>query len=278
MKKYLTEEMESRLFLELETAIKNNDSAEEDRIKTEIVDNINPLVSRIVYKMQGFGVDNEELKSEAYLELINSIRKFDRKRGIRFTTYAVNNINYKLITYSMDNSSMFKISNDSTRKKLFLRFDSALKKIIKEGDNSVLGEFNYEIARKIGEKLDVDPSIVEEFYTKRNLCYYDESYDESPYCQRVDSKEEEVDKRLSQHTMQDIFREALKCLDEREEYIITNYLLKESEDRMKLKEFAKKFNFSTERARQVKKRAQVKFERRVKNIMSERGLKASDLV
>ena len=227
------------------------------------------LVVKIAMKFRGYGLQLSELVSEGNLGLIQSLERFDPKKGFRLSTYAMWWIRASIQEYILHSWSLVKIGTTAAQKKLFFNLRS-LKGKLKALDD---GDLPPEMVTEIAERLSVSENEVVDM--NRRLAGHDHSLN-NPYS--LDNTEEWInglpDERENHENMfinkDELFKRkemlmvALKNLDERERRILTQRRL--VDDPLTLDELSKSFGISRERVRQVEVRAFEKIRKVVKNI------------
>ena len=227
------------------------------------------LVVKIAMKFRGYGLQLSELVSEGNLGLIQSLERFDPKKGFRLSTYAMWWIRASIQEYILHSWSLVKIGTTAAQKKLFFNLRS-LKGKLKALDD---GDLPPEMVTEIAERLSVSENEVVDM--NRRLAGHDHSLN-NPYS--LDNTEEWInglpDERENHENMfinkdelfkrKEMLMSALKNLDDRERRILTQRRL--VDDPLTLDELSKSFGISRERVRQVEVRAFEKIRKVVKNI------------
>ncbi len=226
------------------------------------------LVVKIAMKYRGYGLQLGELISEGNLGLIQSLDRFDPKKGFRLSTYAMWWIRASIQEFILHSWSLVKIGTTAAQKKLFFNLRS-LKGKLKALDD---GDLPPELVTEIADRLDVAENEVVDM--NRRLAGHDHSLN-NPYS--LDNEEEwinglpdEKDNHENKFIQNDelfkrkeILLVALKNLDERERRILTQRRL--VDDPLTLDQLSKSFGISRERVRQVEVRAFEKLRKVVKN-------------
>lgn len=227
------------------------------------------LVVKIAMGFRGYGLPLNELIAEGNVGMIQSLERFDPKKGFRLSTYAMWWIRASIQEYILHSWSMVKIGTTAAQKKLFFNLRS-LKGKLKALDD---GDLQPELVTEIAERLNVsEPDVVD---MNRRMSGHDHSLN-SPL-----SKENEgewinwiVDERDS-HEASIIYNDelrkrkqildvALNNLNERERQILIKRRLMDKP--LTLEELSKSYGISRERVRQVEVRAFQKLQKVVKNI------------
>jgi RNA polymerase sigma-32 factor len=227
------------------------------------------LVVKISMKFRGYGLPLGELISEGNIGLIQSLNRFDPKKGFRLSTYAMWWIRASIQEFILHSWSLVKIGTTAAQKKLFFNLRS-LKGKLKALDD---GDLPPELVTEIAGRLDVSENDVIDM--NRRMSGHDQSLN-NPFSQ--DNEEEWINSLIDDGENhenkfiynQELFRRkemlsnALKGLDERERFIITHRRL--VDDPLTLDQLSKSFGISRERVRQVEAKAFEKLRKFVKNI------------
>ena len=227
------------------------------------------LVVKIAMKYRGYGLQLSELISEGNLGLIQSLERFDPKKGFRLSTYAMWWIRASIQEYILHSWSLVKIGTTAAQKKLFFNLRS-LKGKLKALDD---GDLPPELVTEIADRLDVAENEVVDM--NRRLAGHDHSLN-NPYSSEnedewINGLKDDTENHENKFIYnQELFRRkemlsnALKGLDERERFIITHRRL--VDDPLTLDQLSKSFGISRERVRQVEAKAFEKLRKFVKNI------------
>ena len=106
------------------------------------------LVVKIAMKFRGYGLQLSELVSEGNLGLIQSLERFDPKKGFRLSTYAMWWIRASIQEYILHSWSLVKIGTTAAQKKLFFNLRSLKGKLKALDDGDLPPEMVTEIAEK----------------------------------------------------------------------------------------------------------------------------------
>jgi RNA polymerase sigma-32 factor len=224
------------------------------------------LVVKVAMKYRGYGLQLTELISEGNIGLLQSLDRFDYKKGFRLSTYSMWWIKAKIQEYILRSWSLVKIGTTAAQKKLFFNLRS-LKVKLKALDN---GDLTPELVTEIAERLDVPKKDVEEM--NRRLSGHDYSlnsiYNDDEWINGLpdhnDNHEKKFIKKDELLKRKKVLMMALKNLDERERKIITHRRLMDKP--FTLNQLSKHFGISRERVRQVEVKAFEKLKKVVKNI------------
>src|ERR1700726_2197787 len=94
------------------------------------------LVAKIAMGYRGYGLPLTEIISEGNVGLMQSVKRFDPKKGFRLTTYAMWWIRASIQEYILRSWSLVKMGTTANQKKLFFNLRKAKSKIsaLDEGD------------------------------------------------------------------------------------------------------------------------------------------------
>ena len=228
------------------------------------------LVAKIAMGYRGYGLPVSELISEGNIGLIQSLNRFDPKRGFRLSTYAMWWIRASIQEFILHSWSLVKIGTTAAQKKLFFNLRSLKGKLKALED----GDLPPELVTEIADRLDVSENDVIDM--NRRMTGHDQSLnnpfsadnDDEWINSLVDDKESHESKFIYKQELfrrKEMLESALKDLDDRERYIITHRRL--VDDPLTLDQLSKSFGISRERVRQVEAKAFEKLKKFVKNVV-----------
>ncbi len=226
------------------------------------------LVVKIAIKFKGYGLALNDLISEGNIGLIQSLQRFDPKKGFRLSTYAMWWIRASIQEYILHSWSLVKIGTTAAQKKLFFNLRS-LKGKLKALDD---GDLQPEQVTEIAERLEVPEKDVVDM--NRRLSGYDYSLNNTyslendeewingipDYSINLESKIIQDEQFFKRKKMLFV---ALKNLDDRERRILTQRRL--VDEPLTLEQLSKAYGISKERVRQVEVRAYEKICKILKN-------------
>ncbi len=227
------------------------------------------LVVKISMKFRGYGLPLSELISEGNIGLIQSLKRFDPKKGFRLSTYAMWWIRASIQEFILHSWSLVKIGTTAAQKKLFFNLRSLKGKLKALED----GDLPPELVTEIADRLDVSENDVIDM--NRRMSGHDQSLnnplsadnDDEWINSLVDDKENHESKFIYKQELfrrKEMLESALNDLDDRERYIITHRRL--VDDPLTLDQLSKSFGISRERVRQVEAKAFEKLKKFVKNV------------
>jgi RNA polymerase sigma-32 factor len=235
------------------------------------------LVAKIAMGYRGYGLPVSELISEGNVGMMQAVKRFDPDRGFRLATYAMWWIRASIQEYILHSWSLVKMGTTAAQKKLFfnLRRIKGQMKHLEEGD------LPPESVKKIAKSLDVTEDDVVQM--NRRLAAPDHSLN-APVRQEGEGEWQDwlVDPAESQETRlaesdelkqrTRLLTDALKVLNPRERFILTERRLKE--EPVTLEDLSRKYGISRERVRQIEVRAFEKLQKTIKSAAEREKLDA----
>ena len=238
------------------------------------------LVAKIAMGFKGYGLPINELISEGNIGMLESIKRFDYKRGFRLATYAMWWIRASIQEYILHSWSLVKMGTTAAQKKLFFNLRKIKSKLRAYEEGDMLPEN----VNKIAKDLNVSKKEVTDM--NRRLAGPDHSLnaplkedgegewqdwlvDGSPTQEHIISNSQELDQR------KDLLSKAINVLNPREKYIMVERKLK---DKTKtLEDLSNHFKISRERVRQIEVRAMEKLKKSVKNLLIKKNLEREEI-
>ena len=238
------------------------------------------LVAKIAMGYKGYGLPINELISEGNIGMLESIKRFDYKKGFRLATYAMWWIRASIQEYILHSWSLVKMGTTAAQKKLFFN----LRKIKSSLRAYEEGDMLPENVNKIAKNLNVSKKEVTEM--NRRLAGPDHSLnaplkedgegewqdwlvDSSPTQEYTISNSQELNQR------KDLLDEAINVLSPREKYIMVERRLKDKPKT--LEDLSNHYKISRERVRQIEVRAMEKLKKSVKNLLIKKNLEREEV-
>ena len=238
------------------------------------------LVAKIAMGYKGYGLPINELISEGNIGMLESIKRFDYKRGFRLSTYAMWWVRASIQEYILHSWSLVKMGTTAAQKKLFFN----LRKIKSSLRAYEEGDMYPENVNKIAKNLNVSKKEVMDM--NRRLAGPDHSLnaplkedgegewqdwlvDSSPTQEYIISNSQELDQR------KDLLSEAINILSPREKYIMIERRLKDKPKT--LEDLSIHYKISRERVRQIEVRAMEKLKKSVKNLLIKKNLEREEI-
>jgi len=260
----LTEEEEKNLIYDFQI---NGNLASAQKLITSHL----RLAAKIALTYRRYGLPMSDVISEANLGLMQAVKKFDMNKKVRLATYAIWWIKAQVNDYILRSWSLVKIGTVAAQKKLFYNL-SRIKARLGLYENKELAPT---VVKQIAKELMVDEQDVTEMNrriggdTSLNVNVSDDEDSVEKIDMLVDKRENIEDRFASKEEHLYRARILSKCLlklDEREQFIIKNRMLKENP--YTLDDIGEKLNISRERVRQIEKRAFEKLSFEVKKSMA----------
>ena len=91
------------------------------------------LVPRIARKFSGYGIAVNDLISEGYVGLMQSVERFKPEKGFRFSTYARWWIKAAILNFILQTWSLIKVGNSASKKKLFFNLKRTKREMSLDG-------------------------------------------------------------------------------------------------------------------------------------------------
>lgn len=228
------------------------------------------LVAKIAGGYKGYGLPFHDLIAEGNLGILQALRKFDPKKGFRFSTYAMWWIRASMKDYIMKGWSLIKIGTTAAQKKLFFGLRGAKKKLGIPDDVGLTQETAIQIARQLDvhedEVMEMDLRLSGSDYSlnafvgdEHDSEWQDWIHDEEMNQETKLLEKDEMTKR------QDLLNEAFHCLNERESEIFRARRLHEPPKT--LEDVSVKHNISRERVRQIEMKAFEKLQKHVRDLV-----------
>ena len=238
------------------------------------------LVAKIAMGYKGYGLPINELISEGNIGMLESIKRFDYKRGFRLATYAMWWIRASIQEYILHSWSLVKMGTTAAQKKLFFN----LRKIKSSLRAYEEGDMYPENVNKIAKNLNVSKKEVTDM--NRRLAGPDHSLnaplredgegewqdwlvDSSPTQEYLISNSQELNQR------KDLLDKAINVLSPREKYIMVERRLKDKPKT--LEDLSNHYKISRERVRQIEVRAMEKLKKSVKNLLIKKNLEREEI-
>jgi RNA polymerase sigma-32 factor len=217
------------------------------------------LVAKIAMGYRGYGLPVNELVSEGNIGLMQAVKKFDPEKGFRLATYAMWWIKAAIQEYVLRSWSLVKIGTTSAQKKLFFNLKKIKNQIFAAEQGNMLPEHITEIANQLDVREDEVVSM------NQRLAGHEHSLNAQVGNEEGDAEwqdwvvdesadqELQISQRQELQQRQELLKNALHVLDEREKDILHDRRL--IDEPKTLEELSQKYKISRERIRQIENRA-----------------------
>ncbi len=238
------------------------------------------LVAKIAMGYRGYGLPLNELISEGNVGMLQAVRRFDPDRGFRLTTYAIWWIRAAIQEYILHSWSLVKMGTTAAQKKLFFNLRRIKGQIQAFNEGDIEPEQLQKIATTLGvtedEVLQMDRRLSSVDHSLNSTIGDDQDGGEwqNMLVDETENQEANYAKAEEFSDRQTLLRNAMKDLNDRERYILTERRL--NEEPVTLEELSKKYNISRERVRQIEVRAFEKLQKAMKSEVEARRQKHSE--
>ena len=234
-------------------AVKFKDNNDLDAARQLVLSQLR-FVVHIARTYSGYGLPLADIIQEGNVGLMKAVKKFDPDKGVRLVTYAVHWIRAEIHEFVFDNWKIVKVATTKAQRKLFFKLRNSKKKVgwLTNDEKSL-------IANDLGVKTR-DVETMEERLASRDVLFDQPEDDENAYVSpagflpapnsdpsRLAEKENWLESNI------ELLSEAMDNLDNRSKEVLKLRWL--TEEKVTLKELAKKFNVSLERVRQIEEQA-----------------------
>ena len=219
------------------------------------------LVVKIAYQYKNYGFDLLDLVAEGNVGLLHALKKFDIKKNVRFSTYAMLWIKAFIQDFIIKSWSFVRTGSELIKKNLIFNFKNLKNKLgIAENENfdvqnEKLATYFNTTAKEIGNvrndinknnylSIESNHFVSDDDNNASNTNFVDSliSYNDVNYLSELENNE-------ISNSKTELVKNAIEKLDDREKFIIhARYL---SEKKITLDDLAKKFDLSKERIRQI---------------------------
>ncbi len=212
------------------------------------------FVVHIARTYSGYGLPLADIIQEGNVGLMKAVKKFDPDKGVRLVTYAVHWIRAEIHEFVFDNWKIVKVATTKAQRKLFFKLRNSKKKIgwLTNDEKSL-------IANDLGVKTR-DVETMEQRLASKDVLFDRPEDNNDSYVSpagflpapnsdpsRLVEKENWLESNI------ELLSEAMDNLDNRSKEVLKLRWL--TEEKVTLKELAKKFNVSLERVRQIEEQA-----------------------
>lgn len=192
------------------------------------------LVFKVANRYKGYGLDVNDLAQEAFVGLLEAIKKFDYTKGIRLAAFAVYDMKYRVGEYILKNYRQVKIATTKHAMRLFWNRE------VVNNDTNVL------------ETLNITKAQLEDFETR--YAGKESSVDNETTLLQLPSHFKTPLEHLQDRDEQrqvEALKAAVSALPERERVILESRHL--TDNPVPLRELGERFGVSAARIEQVEK-------------------------
>ena len=207
------------------------------------------FVVKIVNENRGYNFNKAELIQEGNIGLMIAIKKFNPKKNVKLSTYAIWWIKAKIREYLFNNLKIVNLTKNSNMKKLFFKYrdtnknndlsTSKLSEKLNVSQNDIVdiqNYFNHNSIENITHSNEND-----EEYDNENIYNSSEFEDNNPELTII----EDESRNIKNKKLQEFFN----SLNERDVDILRSRYI--DDKKITLSQLAKKWNISIERVRQI---------------------------
>ncbi|HEX9665193.1 MAG TPA: RNA polymerase factor sigma-32 [Thermodesulfobacteriota bacterium] len=229
------------------------------------------FVIKISNEYKDYGMNIMDLIQEGNIGLMKAVQRFDPTRGYRLISYAVWWIRAYIQNYIIRTYSLIKLGTTEAQRKLFYKLRSTKLKMGITDEKPTYKEYKA-VAKKlkvpVESVIEMDQRIIGKELSLNALV--SRTGEKATYMEFIEdqaaSQEELISSIEEQEKVKKNLKIAVKSLNEREQYIVKNRLLKLKP--LTLEVLSKELKISKERVRQIEKIAL----RKMRNFLETKGI------
>jgi RNA polymerase sigma-32 factor len=229
------------------------------------------FVIKISNEYKDYGMNIMDLIQEGNIGLMKAVQRFDPTRGYRLISYAVWWIRAYIQNYIIRTYSLIKLGTTEAQRKLFYKLRSTKLKMGITDEKPTYKEYKA-IAKKlkvpVESVIEMDQRIIGKELSLNALV--SRTGEKATYMEFIEdqaaSQEDLISNIQEQEKVKRHLKIAVKSLNEREQYIVKNRLLKHKP--LTLDALSKELKISKERVRQIEKSAL----RKMRNFLETKGI------
>jgi RNA polymerase sigma-32 factor len=206
-------------------------------------------------KFGNYGIPIADLVSEGNIGLMHALNRFDAKRGVRFSTYAVYWIRAQIVMAVMDSWSLLSGPRGALNSRVFFR-------LRRERDRLSLQLGSQAVAERLAAEFGVTERRMQEMLGQLDhrgvsLDAPDARTGQTLLDQMSGDEDQEaaLERREERLRVERAVARARPSLDAREAFILDRRLLADSAEKLSLGQIGAHFGVSRERVRQIELRA-----------------------
>lgn len=229
------------------------------------------LVVKIASKFKNYGLLTADLVAEGNMGLIQALKKFEPRKGFRFSTYSMWWIRAFMQDYVLRSWSLVKIGTTSAQKKLFFNLSKIKRRLgIHNNELSIPQEKVDNIAKTLNvssqEVVEMNSRLTQNDQSLNTKIGDDEETETIELMQDYSPSQEQIAINNQEKSRQkELFKKAFETLNPREQEIIIKRQL--SEDSQTLEELSQHFKVSRERIRQIEENAIKKLKKTISTLI-----------
>lgn len=226
------------------------------------------LAATVAAKYLGYGLPFDDLISEATVGMIKAVDRFDIKREVRFSTYAIWWMHANIKEYVLNMWSSVRLGSNSTQRKLFFQLRRIKENLRNSDENEIPDDYIQQISEKTGTSYkDVYNMSLrlggQDYSLNTTLSDEDGSEWQDILEDEIPNQEDQMIDGNMNAKRSELLKLALESLNERE-YVIF-YRRQLTENPPTLQNLSTELSISRERIRQIEERALSKVIKMVKN-------------
>lgn len=257
---------------ELEYSTKFAETGDKEAAKMLIQSHLR-LVVKMAGKFRNYGLPIVDLVAEGNLGLMQALKKFDPRKGFRFSTYAMWWIRAFMQDYILRSWSLVKIGTTVAQKKLFFNLNKIKKRISASSNGTLLPEQVSQIASDLNvsqkEVIDMNSRLSQGDTSLNNLVGDEDDSKEMVdlMASNDESQEQTAIHNQEKSRQEQMFKTAFATLNEREKDILLKRQM--SENSLTLEELSQLYKVSRERIRQIEESAILKIKKEVQKLQKQ---------
>lgn len=209
------------------------------------------FVVKVALEYKAYGLKPADLIQEGNIGLMMALKKFNPYKGYRFISYAVWWIRAYIQNFIIQNWSLVKIGTTQAKKKIFYKIGTVRKAL----ESAEKDKMTYDALARDLDVREKDIIEMEQRMSSRDLSL-NTTLGEDDELTRLDllredglNQEERFSLGEERKIREQLIREGIKNLNEKEKYIIAHRVMAESP--LTLKQIGNHLKLSRERVRQI---------------------------
>jgi RNA polymerase sigma-32 factor len=235
---------------EFQLAVKYREDNDMESAHKLITSNLR-FVVKVALEYKAYGLKPADLIQEGNIGLMMALKKFNPYKGYRFISYAVWWIRAYIQNFIIQNWSLVKIGTTQAKKKIFYKIGTVRKAL----ESAEKDKMTYDALARDLDVREKDIIEMEQRMSSRDLSL-NTTLGEDDELTRLDllredglNQEERFSLGEERKIREQLIREGIKNLNEKEKYIIAHRVMAESP--LTLKQIGNHLKLSRERVRQI---------------------------